>query len=197
MPVSVRVARAFHWRVGRNRSRSKVLLIHRCRDRNIRLVRRNLDRRNPVRERCIRIVREERLDRLRQIAAIHRCRGRRVHGKIGCRRIHAMMEDRCRRKDIRQERVAPVHRESDLRLRRRARCIRHDDLGRVRSLTANQRARDLSRRRIQRQSFRQRRIVAAIVDRESVRWIPTGCGDGAARVSRVLRAARAACHRNR
>ena len=91
--ISRRVGRAFHGGVCRNWAGGEVGLIDGGCDRYVRLVVRNFDGWDSIREGSIRIVSEEWFYRRGQIAAVHRRGGGSVYGKAGGGRVHAMMKD--------------------------------------------------------------------------------------------------------
>ena len=103
-----------------------------------------------------------------------------------------MVKDGVGRKDVCQERVAAIDGEADALRRLRAGRVRNHKFGRVRALTADQRAADDPCRCIERHPLRQRRIVSNIrAERKRVGRSAAAGGEGAAGILRALRAARA------
>ena len=144
--IAVRLRRSLRRRVSRNRPRREVRLIDRSCNRNVRLIGWNLYRGNPVREWSI--VAEKRFHRSRQITTEDGRRRRIVHRQARRRRIHSMVKNGSRRKNIRKERVAAINRKRDLLRCLRVHGIFHDDLWSVRPLPTDERAADHSSARI-------------------------------------------------
>ena len=101
-----------------------------------------------------------------------------------------MVENRSRRKNVRQELVAAVDGDADRRSRLRTGRVRNDKFRRVGALAADQRTGDVPRSCIERHSFRQRRGTGTRADGIGVgRDAATGCY-GTARIRRALCPAR-------
>jgi len=153
VPISGRIAGAFHGRVGRDRRCGEVRLVQGGRHRHICLVVRDFNRWNAVWERSVRRVAEKWLDRLRQIATVDRRRGGSVHGQAGQSRVHSMMKDRCRRKNVCEKRVVAAYCNADLLISLSIGTVRDEEQWAVVALAANLRTAERSCSRDQQQPF--------------------------------------------